>query len=364
MKKLSLTAGVAAIALAVASIIPAAGAFAQTATTFDGNINSVTLKRTVSGVSNPVTNTFTYTITETSKPTGATSPSVPSSATIVFDGSETITNKSVEETTTIDLSALNYDKAGDYTWTIAETDSTDRTNYPIDSDSNNYTLQISVRYTMNGNTPTTAYTAYVTLKSKANNKVEPNATWGSTAARTYISATASTTGNMADVNECFAYTVNIPVGNGVVAGDSFTISSNSACTQTSATSVKAGTPATVYLKNGESLTVGVNNGANELPVGAKYTITKTNASDDYIEKMDGEDANTVTKTTVAVPTAGDSAAEAAFAANNHTDIENNKEKDPLTGIVTNYWFYLVLLIIGAFGLIVFMRKRQDDEEEQ
>lgn len=357
MKKLSLTAGVAAIALAVASIIPAAGAFAQTATTFDGNINSVTLKRTVSGVSNPVTNTFTYTITETSKPTGATSPSVPSSATIVFDGSETITNKSVEETTTIDLSALNYDKAGDYTWTIAETDSTDRTNYPIDSDSNNYTLQISVRYTMNGNTPTTAYTAYVTLKSKANNKVEPNATWGSTAARTYISATASTTGNMADVNECFAYTVNIPVGNGVVAGDRFTISSNSACAQTSATSVAAGTPATVYLKNGETVKVGDNDGSYELPVGASYTIAKTNATDDYIEKFDGTEASSKTKTTVAVN-------DSTFNANNTTAIENNKEKDPLTGIVTNYWFYLVLLIIGAFGLIVFMRKRQDDEEEQ
>ena len=62
MKKLSFAAGVSAIALAVSTIFPVAGVFANTAT-YDGNNYTVTLERNVTNVHNPVTNTFTYTIT-------------------------------------------------------------------------------------------------------------------------------------------------------------------------------------------------------------------------------------------------------------------------------------------------------------
>lgn len=364
MKKLSFASGVAAIALAAASIFPAAGVFAKPAADTINN-NPVTLKRTVGGVSNPVTNTFTYTITEGSKPDGATVSGAPTSATIVFNGTEAVSSNSVQDTTTLDFSAVEFSKAGDYTWTVAETGSTDTTNYPIDTSHNNYTIQASVRYPVDGsNVPdNTQYIVTMTIKDKDGNK-PTEASWVSGAARTYIEVAATTTGNLGDKSECFAYTINIPTGNGVVAGDNFKINSNSTCAETSAASVAAGTPATVYLKHGESLTVGVDNGTNQLPVGAKYTITKTNAGDDYTEKFDGSNASTVTKTTVAVPASGDTAAQEAFNTNNHTDIENNWQANPLTGIVTNFWFYLILLIAGAFGFFFFMRKRQQDDEEQ
>ncbi|MBO4855140.1 hypothetical protein J5500_01890 [Candidatus Saccharibacteria bacterium] len=369
MKKLSFASGVAAIALAAASIFPAAGVFANTVASTDYTGNPVTLTRTVSGVTNNVTNTFGYTITNTSTPTGGSVTNAPTAASIVFSNTAPSgTPAAATQSTTVDFSAANYSKVGDYEFTIHENSSTDATNYPIDAEHNDYKAVVQVRYYTDGsNVPdNTRYVATIYIKDKNGDKVTSGvATWGSAAARTYIEVEATTTGNMADTNECFAYTINIPAGNGVVAGDHFTIVSNSTCQETSATSVTAGTPATVYLKHGESLTVGVNNGANELPVGAKYTITKTNASDDYIEKFDGSTASSSgEKTTVAVPTPGDTAAEAAFDANNHTDIENNLQSNPLTGIVTNFWFYLVLLIIGAFGFIIFMRKRQDDEEER
>ncbi|MCR5572923.1 MAG: hypothetical protein K6F57_04095 [Candidatus Saccharibacteria bacterium] len=367
MKKLSFASGVAAIALAAASIFPAAGVFANAVASADYTNNPITLSRTVSGVTNKVTNTFGYKITSTTKPDGATVTGAPTSASIVFN-SQSVTDGAATKTTTVDFSAANYSKVGDYTFTITEDSSTDSTNYPIDAEHNDYKAIVQVRYYTD---PTThvpdneRYVATIYIKDKNDDKVTSGvATWGNAAARTYIEVAANTTGNMAEKDQCFAYTIDIATGvGGVATGDTFTIDSSTTCAG-SAESVTAGTPATVYLKHDESLTVGVNNGANELPVGARYTITKTNASDYYIEKMDGEDASTVTKTTVAVPATGDSTAQAAFDTNNHTDIENNWQADPLTGIVTNFWFYLVLLIVGAFGIIVFMRKKQDDEEQQ
>ena len=368
MKKLSFASGVAAIALAAASIFPAAGVYANTVASTDYIGNPVTLTRTVSGVTNNVTNTFGYTITNTSKPTGSSITNAPSSASIIFNNAAPTGNPLVaSQSTTVDFSAVNYSKVGDYEFTLHENSSTDATNYPIDAEHNDYKAVVQVRYFTDSttNVPNNdRYVATIYIKDKNDNKVTSGvATWGNAAARTYIEAVATTTGNMAETDECFAYTINIATGNGVAAGDQFAITSNTAC-QNSATSVTAGNAATVYLKDGESLTVGSSNGAYQLPVGASYTWTKTGTSDGYTTKMDGSNATTATKTTVVVPTPGDTTAQAAFNTNNHTDIENNKQSDPLTGIVTNFWFYLVLLIIGAFGIIVFMRKKQDDEEQQ
>ena len=355
MKKLSFASGVAAIVLAATSIFPVAGVFAKLAAdTITGN--PVTLRRTVSGVTNPVTNTFTYTITAGSKPkTTSTATGVPASTTIAFNN-EAVSGGSAVKTNTIDFSAVQFSDAGDYTWTVAETGSTDTTNYPIDTSHNNYTIQASVRYPVDSNNvpDNSQYIVTMTIADKNGGKVS-EATWISTASRTYIEAVAKTTGNKADTSECFAYDIDIPAA----VGGTYTIaiSPTSGACSSSASSVTAGTTATVYLKHGDTVRVGDKNGTYELPIGVQYTIAKQDDSDDYTEKMDGSNGSSVTKTTVASNAAN-------FNTENHTDIENNWQANPLTGIVTNFWFYLVLLIIGAFGIIVFMRKKQDDEDQQ
>lgn len=73
--------------------------------------------------------------------------------------------------------------------------------------------------------------------------------------------------------------------------------------------------------------------------------------------MDGTETNTVTKVTVAVD-------DDEFDTKNKTEIENNKQSDPLTGIVTNFWFYLILLMIGAFGIFFIIARRKNDDEEE
>ena len=353
MKKLSFTAGVAAIALALTSIFPAAGVFANTVASADYTGNPVTLRRTVSGVSNPVTNTFTYTISETSTPDGGSTTNAPTTASIAFSNAAP-TDNAVSSSTTVDFSATNYSKVGDYVYAIAETASSNATSFPVDTANNDYTVTVQVRYYTDGsNIPDNSrYVAHVIVKNNSDAKVS-EATWGSAAARTYIQASAITTGNMAELDKCFAYTIDILPGAGVVEGDTFTILSETTCTGGDAT-VSAGTPAVVYLKHNDSVTIGIANRASyQLPVGASYTWTKTVTDDGYTTKMDEFERTTITKIAVATDAAD-------FNANNTTTIENNKQSDPLTGIVTNFWFYLMLLAIGLFGFFVISRKRKEE----
>ena len=354
MKKLSFAAGVSAIALAATTIIPVAGAFAKTAT-YDGTNSIVTLQRAVSGVSNPVTNTFTYTVTNTEKPDGAKVTGAPAGASITFNGGEPVTTGSAVKATTIDFANADFSKPGDYVWTISETGTGNAANYPIDTADNDYTVIISVRNVLDGDSvPTGAYTGSLILKNKTGTKVN-TATWTNAASLTYISATAKTTGNLAETDQCFAYTLTIPVTDSVNASDKFTINNTSTCAG-SDTQVTAGTAATIYLKHDDTVTVGQKDGTNELPVGASYTwIKASDTSTGYTNKIDGATAATITKTTTAV-------SDGNFNTANVTAFENNKDAAPQTGIITNIWFYIILLAIGAFGIFFIIARRKDEEK--
>ena len=353
MKKLSFAAGVSAIALAVSTIFPVAGVFANTAT-YDGSSNIVTLERSVTNITNPVTNTFTYSVT-----TGADNPGTvtgyPTSATIEFNNVAP-TGTTATQTTTLDFSNADFSKVGDYTFKIAETMSTDSANYPIDTAHNDYLVEVRVRYHVDANNipDNNIYEASVAILNKDNDKVT-KATWTSGAAFTYIETTAITTGNMAEKDHCFEYTISIPAAGAVTSQSAYAINSDTTCPN-GATSISGGSTATVYLRHGDTLTIGQNNGANQIPVGTSYTITKV-GDEEYTTKMDGTETNTVTKVTVAVD-------DDEFDTKNKTEIENNKQSDPLTGIVTNFWFYLILLMIGAFGIFFIIARRKNDDEEE
>ena len=367
MKKLSFAAGVAAIALSFATIFPAAGVFANTIASGDLTGNPITIKRSVSGISNAVTNTFTYTVTQSSVPSGATVTGAPTSATIAFNN-VLPTGGTAEQTTTLDFSTANYSKVGDYEFTIAETASSNVANYPVDTADNDYTAIVQVRYYVDPTTnvpDNTRYTASIILNNNSGAKVN-EATWVSGATYTFIEATAKTTGYMADLNDCFAYTIDILTGNGVTSGDEFTIDTASTCTGSDG-SVRAGTPATVYLRHGDVVTVGRTRATNQIPVGARYTWTKAaDSTTGYTHKIDGIEQTSVTKTAVAVTNTNcndDSDGTSCWDEGNHTDFENTKGTDPLTGVVTNFWFYLILLLIGIAGFIVINRKRKEENEQ-
>jgi hypothetical protein len=234
--------------------------------------------------------------------------------------------------------------------------STDPANYPVDTADNDYLVEIRVRYHVDANNipDNNIYEASVAILNKSNDKVT-KATWTSGAAFTYIETTAITTGNMAEKDHCFEYTISIPASGAVTSQSAYTITSDTTCPN-GASSIQGGSTATVYLRHGDTLTIGQNNGTNQIPVGTSYTITKV-GDEEYTTKMDGTETNTVTKVAVAVD-------DDDFDTKNKTEIENNKQSDPLTGIVTNFWFYLILLMIGVFGIFFIIARRKNDDEEE
>jgi hypothetical protein len=170
-------------------------------------------------------------------------------------------------------------------------------------------------------------------------------TWTSDAERTDLSIDATTTGNMADTSKCFDYTITV----GETTGETYTVAYNpSAGTECSnPDTISSGVPTTIRLKHGDNIVIGNDAGSQQLPLGATYSIAKVDTSDGY--------TNTLNPTTGTTAASGN-----AITTNNH------KEADPVTGIVTNAWFYIILLAISVFGFFFFIiaRRRDDDEEQQ
>lgn len=111
------------------------------------------ITRTVTGVTNPVTNTFTYTIEQVKDQdkyakdgcTGApTSATVEFNATAPVDGTATATGN-------IDFSSTTFSKAGDYLFKVTETGSTDTTNYPLDKSTYYVVVHVTNKVDSNGN---------------------------------------------------------------------------------------------------------------------------------------------------------------------------------------------------------------------
>ena len=183
MKKLSIAAGAAAIALVATTIFPVAGVFAKTST-YAGNDSVIDLKREVTDVTNPVTNTFSYTITQGEIPTGATVTGFPANAQIQFNN-VTPTSGTATATTSLDFANTDYSKVGDYYFILKETDSTDPTNYPVDTASNDYKIIAQVRYVVDDqNIPdNNTFTTTLILLDANGDKVNTGiATWTSSSA--------------------------------------------------------------------------------------------------------------------------------------------------------------------------------------
>ena len=346
MKKLSILAGVTA--LIAAAIMPAVSVSALVPT-YPAGGNSFTINREVEGVTNNVTNTFTYTIAESEKPDGATVTGMPTSTTVVFNNVAPAAGKATASRV-VDLSSVNFSKVGNYSFTVTETGTDD--DYPIDTTHNSYTVYVLVRYELGaGNVPNNnAYTATIQVADKDGTKVS-NLLWSNAPERTYLELTATTTGDLAETDKCFAYTIDVQPGNGARAGDVYAINSSTTC-EGSASSVTVGTAATIYLMHGDSATIGQSSGMNQLPLAINVNITKTDTSDGYTTTIDGIERVTYIPN-LQSPSAQDF--------DPTVEIVNDKTADPFTGVFTNIWLYLLLLIIAIVGYIYFNRRSTEKQ---
>lgn len=348
--------GLIALSTLLVAVVPVLNASAAPVTigsdgsgTTNGSA-TIPFAREVSNVTNNVTNTYTYTIApQSSNPAGATG--LPTSATVVFNAVAPV-GGTATATSAINFTGATFTTVGDYLFTVTETGSTDATNYPVSSDV--FTALVSVRNVMSGSTPTgnLEVTLVQSMRDSNGDKVTGTTTFTGGSNRTYIQLAGSVAGNNADMNKCFQYQINLPVQTGALAGDSYTINTTSTCSGTSATAVVGGSSNFVYLRHGETATIGLSGSTNQMPIGVNYTIAKVGDTD-YTTNFDGSSTpstTSVNKTTVAVgaPT---------YNAQNTTSVVHTKSTAVLTGIVTNIWFYLLLLLAGAAGVSYYAFRR-------
>ncbi len=360
------TFGIAAVASA--AVFGAGNASAYTISQWEGNVSAVTIKRSITNLSNKPNNTFTYSVTAVSgNPATVTLPAAPSIAfNAATDGA--ISSGTALKTTTYNLAGVDFPALGDYAFDIVETgDNTaiNKANYPLD---NNTTVKsrrfiVSVRNITDANdVPTGQYKAWISYHEKTSSdndfvKKDPSSAatflWTSAAVRTYADGALTVHGNMAKKDDCFTYKITLKnPNNASIAGtsDTFALSATTGCPSvTNPTSIGIGTAVTVTLKHGESIVIGKNGTQNQLPVGIEYEIEATNRTDEYTSSIDNQSLTKKSYTTTA--TAQSSV------------LKRTKENDPVTGILLNVWPYVLMTLVAGTGAAIVISKKKQSERK-
>ena len=331
------------LAMAVGILMPSQ-VFA--ATSFDGN-DYVTLTRNITNVSNPISDTLSYKI-DPKEDYSTKVVNAPTSASIVFNNVTPGTNNTATSTTNVSFANTTFNAAGDFYFNITETSSSN-TSVPVDS-TVGHQVVASVRYVVD---PSTGAPDPDKLVVKLIPK--DSLTWASAAQRTSFKVSAKTTGDMADISHCFAYTLNIPTGNGVSTGDTFTATTTGAegCTA-NPTSIAAGDNTTIYLKHNSIMTVGKNGTVTQMPIGSSFSVTLNQATSGYVASLNGTEMEAGTPISITGLVAE---TDPDFNTKNTANIDQHNDSPVPTGVITNVVIYTAIFGIGAAGLAYFGSKR-------
>ena len=342
MKKLFVVMLVAVMALTILSGVSKVSAETGTSAgtvTFSSNYqdNQLTIHRDVNNTAENVTNTFTYTVsqvtdggTDAYEDTAVTG-TLPT-PTVVFNNVAPNASNVASSTGTLDMAGLTFTKLGDYAFTVTETATTDSTKYPLDNTV--YYIYVQVRNELDANQqPTGNFIATLVEQAKeddAGNKTDLE--YESTVPNQSVTISKTVTGNMADINEYFAFTLTINGISGTTYNVTGAHSTDGSATVSSST-VSAGAN-TIYLKHGQTITI------EDLPEGTTYTITETGATD-YETYIDGSTTDNKVSGTKTVTSAN---------TNDNTAFVNNKVEANLTGIFMNVAPFIVLVALAVVGI--------------
>lgn len=287
VKKSKILTAAAALALGVTALSGANGASAYTVV--PQNADNVKVCRTMTGIIDPVSTTFTYTVAPDSTEfdmsrvavtggtvvTGSTT-----SGSLVF----TMDFNANASTTQPICATLNFVPAlkSSATWngtafTIKETASSDN---QYDTDTAEKTLEIA--YTLNVddqnapiyNSQTGDYESLLTAKS---NQVDFQTAIVTT--KTHIELTKKVRGNLAEPNKQFDFSITLNKKNQQSSATNtyHVFTSNGTAVATTPSPCQAGSACTFKLKHNDTVYIGYDGSQNELPVGSyTYTISETN----------------------------------------------------------------------------------------
>ena len=208
---------IAAFGLALASTVTFAGVKDAFATISPAANTKITITREITGVYTPVTNTFTYTISErTAGSCPNISSTLPFTTTIVFDGTESIdSNHKTSKSKDLDLSSLEFSgDLADCKLKITETGSTDTTSYPLSAAQKDFDL-LTENELSNG-VPTGTRKVTLSPVQDSVNTTDKTASFtgaGPSPTLTYVDLDKVVKGNFGDINQVFDFNVTVTRSN-------------------------------------------------------------------------------------------------------------------------------------------------------
>lgn len=311
------------------------------ATIASGATNSVvTISRSVTGATSPVTSTFTYTITKVSGP-GTVGSFPPSASPQIVMSSQALSGTTATKTTTVSLVGATFSKPGDYIFTVVEASSSNSTTYPKDT-SNSYTIKVQVRNHAENDfaSPMDATIQLFSGTGSSATKLADNASLAFTSAASYktITLTKTIEGTMADTDDSFPFTITIKGGS---VGDVYSISGGTSATGCTVPSGSTSCDLAVSLKHGQTATItGVRDGQT-------YTFSETanSTTNKYQTFINGSTTND--KSLASDRTVGSS---------NSNTVVNKWNQAVVTGLMIRFLPY-VLVISAAIAGIAFIAIR-------
>ena len=149
---------------------------------------------------------------------------------------------------------------------------------------------------------------------------------------------------MADVDKDWTFTVTI---NGT--GSTYAVSGNT----DGATTITAGTPATLTVKHGGTIVIGQSNNVDQIPVNTTYEFSETTDSN-YTTTINGASDSSKTNQSVS-----------NTQSENNWAVVNTYEGSTVTGIFLKILPYVVIVAIAVAGVIylIVRNKKQKEAEE-
>lgn len=303
---------------------------------------NLTVTKNVENVINNVTNTFTYSISADSNNPGNVT-GLPSSLTVAFNDVAPGSSNVATQTATLDLSNVTFTVLGDYKFSIEETASSNPEIYPVDTE-HNYTIYVSIRNELaaDGKTPTGNLIATLVSQVKNNDTGAKTNILFKTSPLTSLTISNNVTGNLADKDQYFKFKVDIKstsTGTYTIIGQDATVTYGGQQVTTSNIYTK-GQDNYVYLKHGQTVTIGLNGTTREIDAGIEYQVVEQDATD-YNTYINGSTSDNKRSTLTAL--SNDSA-------NNVTAFVNHKETATLTGLFINILPFIVLIALAVVGV--------------
>ena len=320
---------------------------AESTVSLEAGSSSLKVERHVNNVTDDVNNTFTYTITaDRSNP--ALVEGLPSTMSIVFDKVSPSKDGIAVVESDLDLSKLTFSALGDYKFTIAETESSNDKVYPIDSSI--YTFYVTVRNEVDtDNIPTGNLVATLLTGATKDGSLTKEDIVFENKALTHLTITKNVSGDMANKEEYFKFKVTI-TGESIkdeeykITGQDSSVSYDGTTINTS-TNFKAGQDNYIYLKHGQTVTIGLDGDNNQLQSGVTYTIVEEDASsyNTYIN------SNSKNEKTLSTTLSND-------LAKNAVTYLNNYESSTLTGMLVNIAPFMILILSSIVCFVVINKK--------